>query len=363
MMPNASDPRVVLRPLERALAALQALSLADRAAADPGADPQPARFPPLAPDVARALVRVLDAAPTFGGVALRLAADAGLGERFLAIAGSFDSIRDDAAMMVRQAADGRIDTVERLANLWMKATRGDIPGRFARIRAAWGELARDAQDCLEREQIVLHAWRDFREALREAQALASDALAASIDGLSAAKVALQEAASVLDEGDASEAATSARDLRLRELQDEDRRHRRVRSLVETLAATGSSTDVALARMAQMIECKERLQAQASGFFGTHEAVLGALSASFTGLHRLGAGAPDAGGDAGGGLHVGVVERVVEAIGAFQARTRQEGEALRALATSAVAELRLASEDGQQRRAALVAAAGPAPSAP
>jgi hypothetical protein len=362
-MPTTPDARAVLKPLDRALAALRALSLGDAAAADPAAGLASARLPPLDDATAAALLRVLAAAPTFNGVAAALAADTGLGERFLAIAGSFDSIRDDAAMMVRQAADGRIDTVERLANLWMKATRGDIPGRFARIRATWVELARDTQDQFEREQIVLHAWRDVREAIREAQALATDALVGAIDALSAAKVALQEAASVLDDGDASEAATTARDLRLRELQDEDRRHRLARDLVETLAASGSATDVALARMAQMIECKERLQAQASGFFGTHEAVLGALSASFTGLHGLGGVAPAA--DAGGGLHVGVVERLVEAIGAFQARMRQEAEDLRLLAASAVGELRHAREDGQRRIAALAGAgdrAGQSPTA-
>ena len=57
-----------------------------------------------------------------------------LGERYAKITDGFNSIRDDAKSMVEQVEDGRIDTFERLANVWQKATRGDIAGRFDKIK-------------------------------------------------------------------------------------------------------------------------------------------------------------------------------------------------------------------------------------
>ena len=57
-----------------------------------------------------------------------------VGDRYERIAQAFDSIRDDAKSMVDQLADGRLGARERLANLWMRATCGDIGARFARIR-------------------------------------------------------------------------------------------------------------------------------------------------------------------------------------------------------------------------------------
>ena len=49
--------------------------------------------------------------------------DAPLGERYDEITNAFNSIRDDAKSMVYQVEDGRIDTFERISNMWMKATR------------------------------------------------------------------------------------------------------------------------------------------------------------------------------------------------------------------------------------------------
>ena len=36
-----------------------------------------------------------------------------------------------------QIEDGRIDTWERLSNVWQKATRGDIAGRFEKVKKVY----------------------------------------------------------------------------------------------------------------------------------------------------------------------------------------------------------------------------------
>ena len=57
--------------------------------------------------------------------------------------------------MVEQVEDGRIDTFERLANVWQKATRGDIAGRFDKIKKTYLEVVKDSKDQIEREQLIL----------------------------------------------------------------------------------------------------------------------------------------------------------------------------------------------------------------
>ena len=57
-----------------------------------------------------------------------------IGERYRQIAEAFNSIRDDSKAMVDQLSDARIDMWERVNNMWMKISRGDIADRFDQIR-------------------------------------------------------------------------------------------------------------------------------------------------------------------------------------------------------------------------------------
>ncbi len=83
----------------------------------------------------------------------------------------FNNIRDDAKTMVKQVEDGRIDTFERLANVWQKATRGDIAGRFDKVKKVYLDVVKDSKDQIEREQVILQAYLDFRGALKESEVL------------------------------------------------------------------------------------------------------------------------------------------------------------------------------------------------
>jgi hypothetical protein len=58
-----------------------------------------------------------------------------IGTRYERIVNDFNSIRDDAKAMVDQVEDGKISTFERLANVWMKVTRGDIATASTRSSA------------------------------------------------------------------------------------------------------------------------------------------------------------------------------------------------------------------------------------
>ena len=238
-----------------------------------------------------AIARTLNNTTVFNEVVREQITAMKVGERYEQIVNAFNSIRDDAYKMVNQLEDGKIDTRERLSNFWMKVTRGDIPSRFDKIKDTYQEVTHDSQDQLEREQTILQAYQDFRGALKEAQVMALQVLKKAEVKVQEAKAGLEEAAKTLEANtntDAEEIAKLelARDERLRDLQDEDKRYQVAKDLAENLSISYNTTEVIMARLLQSHAAKERVYSQAVTFFGTNETVFTALNASFTSLQGL-----------------------------------------------------------------------------
>ena len=144
-----------------------------------------------------AIARTLSHTTVFNEVVREQISAMKVGERYEIIVNAFNSIRDDAQKMVTQLDDGKIDTMERLGNFWMKVTRGDIPSRFNKIKDTYTEVTRDSRDQIERERTILEAYRDFRGALKEAQVMALQILKKAEAALDAAKKRLEDASQAL----------------------------------------------------------------------------------------------------------------------------------------------------------------------
>jgi hypothetical protein len=238
-----------------------------------------------------AIARTLSNTTVFNEVVREQIAAMNVGERYETITKSFDSIRDDAKSMVEQLDDGKIDTMERLSNFWMKVTRGDIPSRFNKIKKTYLEVSADTKDQMERENQILESYRDFRGALKESQVMAFQVLKKAETQVEAAKTRLEEAAKALESNTSEDRATIARlelarDERLRDLQAEDKRYQIAKDLAENLSVSYNTTEVVMARLVQTTDVKERVYSQAVSFFGTNETVFTALNASFTSLQGL-----------------------------------------------------------------------------
>ncbi|MCA9428799.1 MAG: cell surface protein, partial [Candidatus Omnitrophica bacterium] len=120
--------------------------------------------------------RTLSQASTFNEVVREQVAAMNIGERYEGITKGFDSIRDDAKNLVNQLDDGKLDLLERASNVWMKVTRGDIATRFNGIRDIYLDVTRDTKDQVDREYIILEAYRDFRGALKQSEVMALEVL-------------------------------------------------------------------------------------------------------------------------------------------------------------------------------------------
>ena len=170
----------------------------------------------------------------------------------------------------------------------------------------------------------------------------------------------------------------ARDEKLRDLQNEERRYQIAKDLSDNLTISYSTSEVVMARLMQTTNAKERVYQQSISFFSTNETVLTALSASFTGMFGLHESTADAQrhegrharrasrrfreiGDrvgeeaikAGYGptIRADAVKKLVDSVVSFQERSRTIINEMRVASTKNSAEIRDAVEDGKKRLAA------------
>jgi hypothetical protein len=331
-----------------------------------------------------AIARTLSQTSLFNQVVREQIAAMELGERYSKITEAFNSIRADAKTMVDQIEDGQIDTWERLQNIWAKATRGDIAGRFDKIKKTYLDVAKDTNDQIEREQIILGAYQDFRGALKEAEVLALQVLATAEQALQAKQADLQAAMQAVEQASGDDLVARAklelaRDEQLRSVQSAEDRYQICKDLSDNMTVSYNTSEVVMGRLLQTTNAKDRVYKQAVSFFGTNETVLTALSASFTGLHGLhestrtldamkegvsksledladiGGKVQEAALKAGYGptIRADAVKKLVDSVVNYQDRSREIIDEMRTLSTRNAAEIRDAVETGKQRLARLV----------
>jgi hypothetical protein len=330
-----------------------------------------------------AIARTLSQASLFNDVVREQVQAMEVGERYEEITNAFNSIRDDAKSMVDQVADGRIDTFERLGNIWMKVTRGDIAARFDGIKKTYLDVTDATRDQIEREQKILAAYQDFRGALKQSEVLALEVLKTAEGKLDAAKTevdtAMKSVESYQGENLAERAKLEmARDEKVRALQEEEKRYQIAKDLSDNLTVSYNTSEVVMARLLQTTNAKERVYAQAVSFFSTNEVVLTALTASFTGmfglhettrtveamkegvsqslevLAEIGGKVQEAAVRAGYGptVRADAVKMLVDSVVAWQTRSREIIEEMRKASTENAREIRTAVEDGKRKLARL-----------
>ena len=381
----ASSSPSALQYLDRAMGGLRKLGLVP----EPAGDPAPIvallnQISELDPDKVTTIARTLDQSSTFNDVVRENVSGMKVGERYEGITSAFNSIRDDSKSLVDQYADGKISTMERASNVWMKMTRGDIASRFGKIKDLYLEVQSETANQIERERTILEAYLDFRGALKQSEVLALDVLKTAEEKLNGARDAVSAAVAAVEAyagEDAAERATLElkRDEQLRNLQAEEKRYQVSKDLSDNLTIGYNTSEVIMARLVQTTNAKERIYAQSISFFGTNEIVLTALTATFTGMHGLhegtqsleamkkgidqsletlaeiGGQVQEAATRAGYGPTVSAasVKVLVDSVVSYQERSQDIIAEMRVMATKNSTEIRDAVEDGKRRLTRLV----------
>jgi hypothetical protein len=380
-----SNQLSTLQYLDKALSGLKELGLSSTES-----EPAPIiallnKISDLDEDKVMAIARTLNEATFFNEVVREQVAGMRVGERYEEITDAFNSIRDDARSLVEQYSDGKLDTMERIGNIWMKMTRGDIASRFDTIRDTYLDVAGDTDDQIRREQTILDAYLDFRGALKNAEVLALDVLNKAEAELKAAKARVEDAVAKVEAFTGDDAAERARlelarDEELRSLQTTDKRYQIAKDLSDNLTIGYNTSEVVMARLVQTKNAKERLYAQSVSFFSTNETVLTALTATFTGmfglhestetlnamkkgiedslttLSEVGGKVQEAALKAGYGptVSAAAVKTLVDSVVNYQERSQQIISEMRKLATENSQEIREVVEDGKRRLTELAA---------
>ncbi len=330
-----------------------------------------------------AIARTLNQASLFNDIVREQVQAMEIGERYEEITNAFNSIRDDAKSMVDQIEDGKLDTFERIGNVWMKVTRGDIASRFDKIKDTYLDVTASTNDQIQREQKILNAYQDYRGALKESEVLALEVLKTAEGKLDTAKAGVDEAMKAVEayagDNPAERAKLElARDERVRALQNEEKRYQIAKDLSDNLTVSYNTSEVVMARLLQTTNAKERVYAQAVSFFSTNEVVLTALTASFTGMFGLHEGTQtveamkegvsqslevlaDIGGKvqeaavkAGYGptIRAESVKKLVDSVVTWQTKSHEIIEEMRKQSTRNAEEIRDAVEDGKRKLARL-----------
>ena len=385
IMATVSTSPTALQYLDKAMGGLKQLGLVPGGRS--GAAPIVAlleQISDLEPDKVAAIARTLDQASLFNDVVREQVAGITVGERYENITKAFNTIRDDAKSLVDQYADGKISTMERVSTAWMKMTRGDIAGRFGKIKDVYLEVQDETANQIDREQKILEAYLDFRGAMKQSEVLALEVLKMAEGKLNEARAAVAEAVAALAACAATDPAGRAmlelaRDEKLRFLQNEEKRYQIAKDLSDNITIGYNTSEVVMARLVQTITAKDRVYAQSVSFFSTNEVVLTALTASFTGMYGLhestqtleamkqgvnqslevladiGGKVQEAAVKAGYGPTVSAasVKMLVDSVVSYQERTQTIISEMRKLSTQNSEEISEAVEDGKRRLTKLV----------
>ena len=292
-----NDPVVPSRPasalgyLDRALGSLAKLGL-------PVRQNSPAPILALLQDVsaineadALAIGRTLEHATYFNEVAREQVGAMELGTRYTAIARGFDTIVEDAKVMLEQLDDGTLSWKEKMRNLGMKMTRGSIHSRFMKIRGEFDTINVSTKDQLDREKVIMDAYLDFRGALKEAEILSARMLKTQQATLETARqdfAAKAEATTRAADDEARAVAQLSRDEAQRLFQTEERRFDRIKKIADNLRLSYNVGETIMARLAQTHSAKESVYDQSVVFFTTNDNVFTSLDSALTsqaGLHE------------------------------------------------------------------------------
>ncbi|QLL14930.1 merozoite surface protein 3b [Pseudomonas chlororaphis] len=303
--------------------------------------------------------------------------------RYADIAASFDSIQADAQQMMEWMADGKLQFSERIQLAWLNMRRGSIPDRFEDIRKHYLAVAKSANEQIQLETLILEAYQDYRLAMKTAEVDACEVQKVAQAQLDAGRKTLADVGAALEvaELEAAERVKLelARDVALRNLQDEDKRYQIITDIADQLKAAYNAAELVFARLSQYHSVKERLYQRAVSFFATNEIVLTGLAAGFTSsgglaevtntLNAMNEGINSSleaqakvGGEQlnaalkagyGTNLKVSSVKALAEAVVEFQASSLSLIQELRKESSAAAAEIESITEDSKRRFSALL----------
>ncbi|MDW9481696.1 cell surface protein [Sinorhizobium meliloti] len=334
------------------------------------------------------MARTLSAMRAFDALVSEKLEGSDYSDRFNVVTDGFNSIIDDSKRQVLQEERGGPGFGERIGNICMKLTRGDIADRFVKIEKVYHEVITEAGKTLELQRGILDAYVDARAALKEGEIAALEIFERIKEQTSAAKSKVEELNVKVQNASSDMSAPERgrleleRDDAVNEARRQNDRYQIAKDLAEMLTVAYSVTETIFGRYNQAHKVLDRLHQKAVIFFDTQRPVMTAMKATYTGLLHvnemsktqvamqdgmnrsletlasLGSKVLTDGVRVAHGptIKSSSVKMLVDATVAFQEEVGNSVRESRELATVEAATIRNHVEDGKQRQARFVAMA-------
>jgi hypothetical protein len=242
-------------------------------------------------DQAKAVViaRTLSTMQAFDDLVSEKLEGSNYSDRFNAVTVGFNSIIEDSTRQVHQEEKGGAGFADRVGNVYMKLTRGDVADRFAKIEHIYRDVISESGKTLDIQRGILDAYVDARASLKEGEIAASEIFEAIKVQADAAKAKVEEMNGKVNAAPADMSASDRgrleleRDDAVNEARRQDDRYQIAKDLAEMLTVAYSVTETIFGRYNQAHKVLDRLHQKAVIFFDTQRPVMTAMKATFTGL--------------------------------------------------------------------------------
>lgn len=251
--------------------------------------PLVARLEKFDPENALTVARTLQTSGSFNDLVMNEIGAVDIGTRFLNISNEFNSIRADLIKMVGWMDDGKLDFTERLSKSWMELTRGTVAERFKKIRSVFGDVILETSQQINKENLILSAYKEFRFAVKEAEGAAAVLLKKATDHLADLKLQAEVVNQELSKQENPEAVARLeleRDVLISNIAEADSDYQLAKDLFENLKVSYNASELIFARIQQNVSMKEQVQQRSVVFFSTNELVFTGLATAFTSTQGL-----------------------------------------------------------------------------
>ena len=240
-----------------------------------------------------AITKTLRHISAFNALVRENVSDMNFSDRYNQITKLFDSIRDDYQKLLKQIDDGKIDLKEKVQNWWMWLARGTPHQRFEKIMKIYQDVTADTKGQLDNEMAIIDAYTDFRFALKEAEVIANELIDVQEKKMWAAHAVFKSAIEDLGgwknlkANDAEKARLQlARDEAQRAFNGEGKKYQLIKDIAENLSVGYNVGETLVAKLNQTHEVKEQVYKKSIVFFTTNEHVFTTLDAVYSSQHGL-----------------------------------------------------------------------------
>ena len=175
--------------------------------------------------------------------------------------------------------------------MWMWLARGTPHQRFEKIMKIYQDVTADTKGQLDNEMAIIDAYIDFRFALKDAEALSNELMKTQEKNMDAAHSTFKTAIDAVTGYAGTDGAEKARlqltrDEAERAFKDEDKKYQLIKDIAENLSVGYNVGETLVAKLNQTHGVKEQVYKKSIVFFTTNEHVFTTLDAVYSSQHGL-----------------------------------------------------------------------------